>query len=120
MALPLGVRKDEFSVGKPFCSGAGEKETQTLKVVWEKCSKKFVYLRGVFGKTPIWPTCYIFIMKTEKNAEKTPKKRKKIAVSAGGLGRRIFSRETLLLRGRRKGDPDTKSGLEKMRKTYEN
>ena len=30
-----GVWEDEFSVGKPFCSGAGEKETQTLKVVWE-------------------------------------------------------------------------------------
>ena len=30
LALPLGVWKNEFSVGKPFCSGAGEKETQTL------------------------------------------------------------------------------------------
>ena len=35
LALPLGVWENEFSVGKPFCSGAGEKETQTLKVVWE-------------------------------------------------------------------------------------
>ena len=34
--FPTGVRGDEFSVGKPFCSGVGEKETQTLKVVWEK------------------------------------------------------------------------------------
>ena len=34
-SFPLGVLEDEFSVGKPFCSGAGEKETQTLKVVWE-------------------------------------------------------------------------------------
>ena len=32
-------------------------------------------------------------------------------VSAGGLVKQIFSRETLLLRGGRKGDPDTKSGL---------
>ena len=32
-------------------------------------------------------------------------------VSAEGLEKRIFSRETLLLRGGRKGDPDTKSGL---------
>ena len=33
LAFPLGVWENEFSVGKPFCSGAGEKETQTLKVV---------------------------------------------------------------------------------------
>ena len=32
---PQGVREDAFSVGEPFCSGVGEKETQTLKVVWE-------------------------------------------------------------------------------------
>ena len=31
--------------------------------------------------------------------------------SPGGPGRRIFSRGALLLRGGRKGDPDTKSGL---------
>ena len=43
--------------------------------------------------------------------KKTEKKTRIFAVSAGGLGRRIFSRETLLLRGGRKGDPDTKSGL---------
>ena len=36
LAFPLGVWEDEFSVVKPFCSGAGEKETQTLKVVWGK------------------------------------------------------------------------------------
>ena len=35
-SFPLGVWKSEFSVGRPFCSGAGEKETQTLKVVWEQ------------------------------------------------------------------------------------
>ena len=35
LGFPTGVWEDEFSVGKPFCSGAGEKETQTLKVVWE-------------------------------------------------------------------------------------
>ena len=35
-SFPLGVWKSKFSVGKPFCSGAGEKETQTLKVVWEQ------------------------------------------------------------------------------------
>ena len=34
---PLALWENKFSVGKPFCSGAGEKETQTLKVVWEKC-----------------------------------------------------------------------------------
>ena len=36
LALPLGVWENQFSVGKPSCSGAGEKETQILKVVWEK------------------------------------------------------------------------------------
>jgi len=37
-------------------------------------------------------------------------------VFAGGLEKRIFSRESLLLRGGRKGDPDTKSGLGKIKK----
>ena len=44
-------------------------------------------------------------------SEKTNKQQKNFGASAGGLGKRIFSREALLLRGRRKGDPDTKSGL---------
>ena len=41
-SFPKWVREDEFSVGKPFCSGAGEKETQTLKVVWEKIFCRWV------------------------------------------------------------------------------
>ena len=44
---------------------------------------------------------------------KPSKKQNIFGASHGGPGRRIFSREALLLRGGRKGDPDTKSGLGK-------
>ena len=50
----------------------------------------------------------------KKNGKKMEKKLSFFFVSAGGLEKRIFSRETLLLRGGRKGDPDTKSGLGKI------
>ena len=53
------------------------------------------------------------MLKFEKNKKSTAKKPQKNGVSAGGLEKQIFSRETLLLRGGRKGDPDTKSGLGK-------
>ena len=42
LVFPTGVWENEFSVGKPFCSGAGEKETQTLKVVWEQSSDRSI------------------------------------------------------------------------------
>ena len=54
-------------------------------------------------------------MKKKKPKKKTKKNIKQIQsfffMPTGGLEKRIFSRETLLLRGGRKGDPDTKSGL---------
>ena len=36
LEFTTGAQEDEFSVREPFCLGVGEKETQTLKVVWEK------------------------------------------------------------------------------------
>ena len=90
--FPLGVLEDEFSVGKPFCSGAGEKETQTLKVVWElthiarSAKKIFCILLKIFYFrkvcVPPWrfrkileiPTYYIFIIEFRKNKKKYRKK----------------------------------------------
>ena len=59
---------------------------------------------------------YRIMRKIEQNEKKWKKMKTNpvfFFVSTGGLGKRIFSRETLLLRGGRKGDPDTKSGLGK-------
>ena len=91
-SFPLAVWKSKFSVGRPFCSGAGEKETQTLKVVWElthiarSAKKIFCILLKIFYFrkvcVPPWrfrkileiPTYYIFIIEFRKNEKKNKKK----------------------------------------------
>ena len=49
MELPTGVWEDEIPVKKPFCSGAEEKETRTLKVAWEKACE-VTALMALFSK----------------------------------------------------------------------
>ena len=71
-----------------------------------------------FRKILDFSTYCIFLWKFEKNGKKKRKKSRIFFVSAGGPEKQIFSKETLLLRGGRKGDPDTKSGLGKFENSF--